>query len=293
MGTMKIYPSYFYARLDRAPIPHNYSPRKKAGVNPASVVSPAQGQLDRRLSRPSAINFIICLVVFVRLTCHTLANLVADMFAFQQAFLQESVEADVQNVRSIRYTRGFLSGEHTTHKARIQLWKPAPTELSGGLSTHRNSVVHGQAPSLRSAAPTEEMRVKVTRLVMYLDEIIISVFVTDDIMHAIPNSSPRTLRIRPSSHKAFNNPSSVKACVLGDPKRDISGGFRLDREGLGIDKQDAFDEFKWFELEFQTDAECRCFADDFTAALQQRRRERLMIEELKKKAGRGVKVGEL
>lgn len=224
--------------------------------------------------------------------CYKFYNLV-DMFAFQQAFLQESVEADVQNIRSIRYTRGFLSGEHTTHKARIQLWKPAGTELSGGLSSYRNSIVLSQAPSLRSAAPPDEVRVNATRLVMYLDEIIISIFVTDDIMIAIPNNSPRTLRIRPSSHKAFGNPSSVKACVLGDPKRDLSGGFRLDKEGMGIEKQEAFDDFKWFEIEFQTDAECRCFAEEFTAALQQRRRERLMVEELKKKASRGIKMGEV
>jgi hypothetical protein len=224
---------------------------------------------------------------------HSLANVAADMFAFQQAFLQESVEADIQNIRSIRYTRGFLSGEHTTHKARLQLWKPVATELCGGLSTHLSSVVLGRALSLRSAAPSEGMRVKATRLVMYLDEIVICVFVTDDLIHTIPNNTPRTLRIRPSSYRAFNNPSSVKACVLGDPKRDISGGFRLDRDGLKIERQEAFDDFKWFEIEFQTEAECRCFSDDFTAALQQRRRERHMIEELKKKACRGVRVGEL
>lgn len=215
------------------------------------------------------------------------------MFNFQQAFMGETIEADVQNIRSVRYTRGFLSGEHTTHRARIQLWKPSATELSGGTSTHRSSLVmNGRAPTMRSTAPTEVMRVKATRLVIYLDGIIISIFVTDDLVHATPVNTTRTLRIRPSSHRTFNNPSSVKACVLGDPKRDLIGGFRLDKEGLGIERQDTFEDFKWFEIEFQTEAECRCFGEDFSAALQQRRRERLVVEELKKKAGRGVKAGE-
>ncbi|CCX33576.1 Similar to hypothetical protein [Tuber melanosporum Mel28]; acc. no. XP_002842042 [Pyronema omphalodes CBS 100304] len=217
-----------------------------------------------------------------------------DMFTFQQAFLRESVEADVQNIRTIRYTRGFLSSEHSTHKARIQLWKSPVTELSGSSSSaHRASVVVGRTPSiLRTIAPKEETIIKPTRLILFLDEITINIFVTDDLIHVIPLSSPRTLRIRPSSYKTFNNPTSVKACVLGDARKDISGGFRLDKEGLGIDKQDGFEDFKWFEIDFQTEAECRAFSQDFSEALQQRRRERVMIQDLQKKAVRGVRMGE-
>lgn len=220
------------------------------------------------------------------------------MFTFQQAFLRESVEADVQNIRTIRYTRGFLSGEHITHKARIQLWKPPATELTGGNSSHRNSEIGGRGvpqvvtATMRTTAPSEQAIIKPTRLILYLDEVAVNIFVTDDVVQTIPQSSPRTLRIRPSSHKTFNNPGSVKACVLGDPKRDLAGGFRLDKEGIGLERQEVFDDFKWFEIEFQTEAECRCFGEEFAEALQQRRRERKMIEELRKKAVRGVKAGE-
>jgi hypothetical protein len=154
-------------------------------------------------------------------------------------------------------------------------------------------VVVGRTPlTMRTTAPTEETIIKPTRLILFLDEITINIFVTDDLVHAIPLSSPRTLRIRPSSHKTFNNPTSVKACVLGDPRKDISGGFRLDKEGLGIDKQEGFEDFKWFEIDFQTEGECRAFSEHFSEALQQRRRERKMIQDLQKKAMRGVRAGE-
>ncbi|KAI5818367.1 hypothetical protein BZA77DRAFT_306786 [Pyronema omphalodes] len=218
---------------------------------------------------------------------------VEDMFIFQQAFLRESVEADVQNIRTIRYTRGFLSGEHSTHKARIQLWKPLTTEFSGNSSlTNRASVVVGRTSfTSRTTAPTEDNIIKPTRLILFLADITINIFVTDDLVHTIPQSSPRTLRIRPSTHKAFNNPKSVKACVLGDPTKDISGGFRLDRKDLEIDNQEGFADFKWFEIDFQTERECKSFSEDLSEALQQRRRERKMIQYLRK-AGRGVRAGE-
>ncbi|KAF8243102.1 hypothetical protein K440DRAFT_590012 [Wilcoxina mikolae CBS 423.85] len=214
-----------------------------------------------------------------------------DMFTFQQAFLHETVEADAQNIRQIRYSRGFLSGENSSQKARIQLWKPPATELSGGSSSHRSSVKVGRASTMRTTAPSEAAIIKPTRLILYLDKITINIFVTDDVVHAIPINLPRTLRIRPSAHKTFNNPSSVKACVLGDPKKDISGGFRLDKGGLGIDRQDTFEDFKWFEIDFKTEDDCRGFSDDLSEALQQRRRDRTVIDELRKKAVRGIVAG--
>lgn len=219
-----------------------------------------------------------------------------DMFSFQQAFLRESVEADTQNARAIKYTRGFLSGEQTTNNARVQLWKPLEAEDFGDTVSCRNSLTGasvGLGSTKRSVAPSEQIRVKPTRLVLYLDEMIYSIFITDDLVHTISNTSPRTLKIRPSSHRrGFNNPTSVKACVLGDPKRDISGGFRLDKEGLGIESQEAFDDFKWLEIVFQTEAECAYFVEDISVALQERRKERRVVEVLRKKAGRGVKAGE-
>lgn len=79
--------------------------------------------------------------------------------------------------------------------------------------------------------------------------------------------------------------------MLGDPKRDIAGGFRLDKGGLGIDRQDTFEDFKWFEIDFKTEGDCRGFSDDLSEALQQRRRDRTVIDELRKKAVRGVMAG--
>jgi hypothetical protein len=149
----------------------------------------------------------------------------------------------------------------------------------------------GRASTLRTTAPSETTIIKPTRLILYLNEVTINIFVTDDVVHAIPINLPRTLRIRPSTHKTFNNPSSVKACVLGDPKRDIAGGFRLDKGGLGIDRQDTFEDFKWFEIDFKTEDDCRGFSDDLSEALQQRRRDRTVIDELRKKAVRGVMAG--
>lgn len=73
--------------------------------------------------------------------------------------------------------------------------------------------------------------------------------VTDDITIEAKTKN-RCLKIKPSSHKAFGNPNSVKACIIGN--REISGGIRLDMEGLLIEDKEGFDDFKWFEIDFQT-----------------------------------------
>lgn len=57
------------------------------------------------------------------------------------------------------------------------------------------------------------------------------------------------VRIKPISYSAFGR-SSVKACILGN--RELSGGIRLDKEGLLIEDEEKFDDFKWFEIDFQT-----------------------------------------
>ena len=209
------------------------------------------------------------------------------MFAFQRAFTNESVAADVfvllppppldtylltniphrQAVRTVRYKRGLLDGEHSNYKARVQLWREQNVNqsLNGDSSSKAGSI----AGTFRSRpAKSSVLKVHSTRLVMYLDEIIMTLFgplpqhavsqwntkpgpeglVTDDIAIEAKTRN-RCLRIRPSSHKTFGNPSAVKACVIGN--RDISGGIRLDMEGLLIDDQEGFDEFKWFEIDFQ------------------------------------------
>ncbi|RPA94691.1 hypothetical protein L873DRAFT_1935777 [Choiromyces venosus 120613-1] len=209
---------------------------------------------------------------------------VMDMFLFQLAFTGESVEADVQAVRTIRYKRGLLDGEHCNYKARIQLWKE---EDNAGVSSEESSRTPSIAGTFRSKPNRSSiLKVHSTRLVMYFDEIIMTLFITDDITIEAKTKS-RCLRIRPSSHKAFGNPGSVKACIIGN--RDLSGGIRLDMEGLLIDDQESFDEFKWFEIDFQTLEEMKNFHEDFQGALQERRKERRNAEELQRKAATGAR----
>lgn len=101
---------------------------------------------------------------------------VMDMFVFQLAFTRESVEADVQAVRTIRYKRGLLDGEHCNYKARIQLWKE---EDNAAVSSSDSSI--SRAPSIAGtfrSKPNKSSILKVhsTRLVMYFDEIIMTLF---------------------------------------------------------------------------------------------------------------------
>lgn len=99
---------------------------------------------------------------------------VMDMFVFQLAFTRESVEADVQAVRTIRYKRGLLDGEHCNYKARIQLWKE---EDNAAVSSGGSSRAPSIAGTFRSK-PNKSSILKVhsTRLVMYFDEIIMTLF---------------------------------------------------------------------------------------------------------------------
>lgn len=113
---------------------------------------------------------------------------------------------------------------------------------------------------------------------------------TDDIT-VITMNNGQTLKIKPSSHRAFGNPSSVKACVLGT--RELSGGFRLDKEEELIEDQERFEDFKWFEIEFNHAEEASAFEEDITAALQERRRQRLVVLGLKRQAAHGVRAGEV
>jgi hypothetical protein len=111
--------------------------------------------------------------------------------------------------------------------------------------------------------------------------------VTDDITITAAVKS-RSIRIKPSSHKPFGNPSTVKACIMGN--RDLSGGIRLDMEGLQIEDQERFDDFKWLEIDFSNLEEMRNFQEDFNNALQERRRERRRVNELIKKAQNGERA---
>src|SRR5690606_16792850 len=132
-----------------------------------------------------------------------------DMFTFQLAFLGESVEADCSAVRTIRYKRSILDGEHNHYKARIQIW-------------HEQDQDHEVRSSAASYAPTIASRVRAqsnikvhsTRIVMYWEESITILFgkivklfrrialtflVTDSI-ELETSRRTKILRIRPSSH---------------------------------------------------------------------------------------------
>lgn len=98
------------------------------------------------------------------------------------------------------------------------------------------------------------------------------------------------MRIRPSSYKAFANPTSVKARTFGS--RDQPGGFRLDKKGLFPDDEASFDDFRWFEIEFNNQSEMDNFYAEFKRALNIRRKERYHAEELSKLAARGITAGD-
>lgn len=38
--------------------------------------------------------------------------------------------------------------------------------------------------------------------------------------------------------------------MLGN--RELTGGIRLDKEGLSIEDEERFDDFRWFDIDFQT-----------------------------------------
>lgn len=59
------------------------------------------------------------------------------------------------------------------------------------------------------------------------------------------------VRIKPTSY-TFSGRSSIKACTLGS--RELSGGIRLDKEGLLIQDEERFDDYKWFEIDFRSPA---------------------------------------
>lgn len=100
------------------------------------------------------------------------------------------------------------------------------------------------------------------------------------------------MRIRPSSYKSFSisNPTSVKARTFGS--REQPGGFRLDKKGLFPEDEASFDDYKWFEVEFNSQEEMDNFFQEFKKAINIRRKERWQAEELGRLASKGVMAGE-
>jgi len=207
-----------------------------------------------------------------------------DMFNFQLALLGESVETDFQAVRTVRYkkSRSIRDNEYSHYRTRIQIWREQGDEKDKLLVSSASSMASSVPGSARQ---TSKARVHASRVIMYWDESITSLFVTDSVDVEL-RTRKCAVRIRPSSHKAFNNPTSIKARTIGS--RDAPGGFRLDRKGLCPEDEENFDDFKWFEIEFNTVEEMNSFYAEFKRALNTRRRERWHADELSKLAARGV-----
>lgn len=100
-----------------------------------------------------------------------------DMFNFQMAFTGEAVEIDIRAVRTVRFKRSLLDGEHSNYKARVQLWheQTFTTVASGGdpISPVGGSI----SGTIRSRGVAESiLKVPSTRLVIYFEEIMIVLF---------------------------------------------------------------------------------------------------------------------
>ena len=100
-----------------------------------------------------------------------------DMFNFQMAFTGEAVEIDIRAVRTVRFKRSLLDGEHSNYKARVQLWheQTFTTVASGGdpMSPIGGSI----SGTIRSRGVAESiLKVPSTRLVIYFEEIMIVMF---------------------------------------------------------------------------------------------------------------------
>lgn len=99
----------------------------------------------------------------------------SDMFNFQLAFTGERVELDMAGIRTVRYKRNLLDGEHSQYKARIQLWREQfhPT-VANGVEQPYSRVVSGTIRS--QGAASSALKYANTRLVIYFEEIMVFLF---------------------------------------------------------------------------------------------------------------------
>lgn len=98
-----------------------------------------------------------------------------DMFNFQLAFTGERVELDMKGIRTVRYKRNLLDGEHSQYKARIQLWREQfhPTVASGVEPPYSRTV----SGTIRSqGAASSALKFANTRLVIFFEEIMVFLF---------------------------------------------------------------------------------------------------------------------
>lgn len=100
-----------------------------------------------------------------------------DMFNFQLAFTGEAVEIDIKSVRTVRFKRSLLDGEHSNYKARVQLWREQTFTTVASKNDARTVVGGSIAGTIRSRGITESLlKVPSTRLVIFFEEFIIMLF---------------------------------------------------------------------------------------------------------------------
>lgn len=102
----------------------------------------------------------------------------ADLYNFQEAFLSERVELEIPAVRTVRYRKGLIGGEHSNYETRVQIWKEisSTAKLNGAMNSHR-------APSIATTyrkKPDEDNPLKLftSKLIVYLHEIIMIILST-------------------------------------------------------------------------------------------------------------------
>lgn len=100
-----------------------------------------------------------------------------DMFNFQLAFTGEAVEIDIKAVRTVRFKRNLLDGEHSNYKARLQLWREQPFQTVGSASGASSLISGSIAGTIRSQGVAESMlKVPATRLVIFFEEVMVVLF---------------------------------------------------------------------------------------------------------------------
>lgn len=100
-----------------------------------------------------------------------------DMFNFQLAFTGEAVEIDIKAVRTVRFKRNLLDGEHSNYKARIQLWREQSIQTVGSGSGSRSLNAGSIAGTIRSQGVTDSiLKVATTRLVIFFEEVMVMLF---------------------------------------------------------------------------------------------------------------------
>lgn len=103
----------------------------------------------------------------------------SDMFNFQLAFTGEAVEIDIKAVRTVRFKRNLLDGEHSNYKARLQLWREQPIQTVGSGSGARSLNAGSIAGTIRSQGVADStLKVAAARLVIFFEEVMVILFGT-------------------------------------------------------------------------------------------------------------------